>query len=539
MPHGVKPKQTGDTRFPWGDLMKKQYLLIFLLFLMTAMAAWVTVLLLGFNPLEVMLQKKKPLTQEEREAAKTIDEQYYLGKWISGEVPYEELLAEKGGWLLNIKDIRDGELQGSCYMASGSPKRRVVAIKFQSKLAGNQTQFEFTDSLFNKGHAKLSFHGRTITLNLTTKLHTQNQSGWSINGKGPPNRKIRFEPCRLQPHTEILQNIMGYLNLPKDELIRQLGDKYRVIPEANEYYDTFSYPDLDIAFAISYHYDVLWVTCGPGVDINGVRAGMNFAEIMDKLGTAIISGTFNGSPSRPLYEISYLIGTCRVMFQSPFKDGRESEVVIVEEPFKKTGFKHTAIEMADPGESEPGFPEFRGQLLDALRRKDVAYLLEQVDGHILFSPNSPGGKAGFINEWGLDNGPDKSEIWNVLAGILRLGGVFDKTGSFTAPYTAVKFPGEFNADQYAAATGGDVNVYYRPSLSAAVIAKLHHEIVGTGDFYPMRTRGARFTDWRAVTTASGRKGFVLKRYLHGPRDYRATFQKVDGLWRMVELVRGE
>jgi hypothetical protein len=520
--------------------MKRRWLFVFSLFLMAAVVTWVALHLPGFNPLEILIQKKRPVTPIEREAAKAVDYRYYLGKWISGEDPHEELLAEKGGWLLDIKDIQAGELKGSCHAIAGSPGHEVAAIEFHSKLTGNQTQFNFTDSLFNKGHAKLRLNGERITLVLDTKLSPENHTGWSINGQGPLiNRKVGFQKRRLQANTEMLRNILGYLDLKKDELLRQLGGKYRVVPNEDEYYETFMYQDLDIAAAISYNYDVLWITCGPKVDINGVRAGMNFAAIMEKMGTALISRTFKESPSRPLYEISYPIGACRVLFQSPFKDGRDSETIILKEPFHpKAGFSYTLLKPVDQGKNDPEFLEFRNQLLAALKRKDAPFLLEQVDGNIQFRSGAAGDKAGFISEWGLDQAPDKSAIWNELAGVLRLGGVFHEPGNFTAPYTFAKFPGSFDGCRFAVAIRPDANVYYRPSPTSAVIAKLNYEIVSDGDFYMLRSRGSHFKEWRAVTTSFGLRGFVRKRYLRGPMDYRASFRKIDGRWRMVGFIRG-
>jgi hypothetical protein len=45
--------------------------------------------------------------------------------------------------------------------------------------------------------------------------------------------------------------------------------------------------------------------------------------------------------------------------------------------------------------------------------------------------------------------------------------------------------------------------------------------------------------WRAVRLPDGRAGFVDRRYLRSPIDYRAIFARIDGRWQMTLFLAGD
>jgi hypothetical protein len=122
--------------------------------------------------------------------------------------------------------------------------------------------------------------------------------------------------------------------------------------------------------------------------------------------------------------------------------------------------------------------------------------------------------------------------------VLTLGGRFNKDGSFTAPYTFTDFFGE-RYDELIV-INNNVNIYNKPNLKSKIVGKVGFEIVRTGDFYSLRTRGKQFINWHSIITSSGVKGFVYGgEILRSPIDYRAVFQMKNDKWVMVSFIAGD
>jgi hypothetical protein len=147
-----------------------------------------------------------------------------------------------------------------------------------------------------------------------------------------------------------------------------------------------------------------------------------------------------------------------------------------------------------------------------------------------------GGIKEFRKKWKPES-PD-SELWDTLVEILRLGGSFRDAGKgrdFWAPYVYSNFPEDVDAFEYVAVTGENVNVRQKPDPASAVVSTLSYDLVKAPEGPPQGRAG----DWVRVVTPGGKEGFVSRRFLRSPVDYRAGFTKVKGRWMMSALVAGD
>jgi len=197
----------------------------------------------------------------------------------------------------------------------------------------------------------------------------------------------------------------------------------------------------------------------------------------------------------------------------------------------------------DEGRNNPDFQTFRDELIQACRRKDLKFLLKHTDENISFSFGSPNtGIDYFVKEWNLDKTPGKSLIWEEMESILKMGGVFEGDGSFAAPYAFAKFPKDVDAFESVVCIGSNVFLRAASSVVSPVIKKLCYDIVAfaddkNGKYDYWRIKGK--TGWLKVKTHEGEEGYVSNKYIRSPIDYRVSFRKKSGVWKMTDFISGD
>lgn len=190
----------------------------------------------------------------------------------------------------------------------------------------------------------------------------------------------------------------------------------------------------------------------------------------------------------------------------------------------------------DEGKKDASFSAFRERLLKAVKERDKKFLLSVIDPRIKWSFGDDHGVKGFRKSWNLDGDGD-SELWGELIDVLSLGGTFSTSGGrreFWAPYTFGAFPGDLDAFEYGAIVGKDVRVRAKPNADAPVVASLSYDLVkaeSAGDGVP--------NGWTKVTTPNGKQGYVVRKFVRGPVDYRACFRNVKGKWLMTVFIAGD
>lgn len=189
-----------------------------------------------------------------------IDYKYYLGEWISSDTPFKESLNENGGLILEISDVNNGLVKGTCKIILNNQDRQQINMKFESKLKSNRLDFEYTDNLSNKGNAYLIFDGERIRINFSMEIKQDSPSRWDF-GNG---QKV-FERARIHVNTESLKNVISYFDMDSN----QISDSFGI-------YKQVSVSNPNITLFITNQ--VEWIECSSEVDINGAHAGMNFAR---------------------------------------------------------------------------------------------------------------------------------------------------------------------------------------------------------------------------------------------------------------------
>ncbi len=191
----------------------------------------------------------------------------------------------------------------------------------------------------------------------------------------------------------------------------------------------------------------------------------------------------------------------------------------------------TPLPPVDEGAADERFGAFRTQLLQAIDRKDKAFILSMVSADILNSFGGDGGIAEFEREWRLDRAD--SPFWKEFGTVLRMGGGFAGPDSFTAPYVSSHWPPHLDAVWHVAATGSDVAVRAAALPDAAVIATVSHKTA------PHVGRHTGESEWLYVGLDDGRAGYIHKTSIRSAIDYRARFSRRDGRWWLDAFVAGD
>jgi hypothetical protein len=121
--------------------------------------------------------------------------------------------------------------------------------------------------------------------------------------------------------------------------------------------------------------------------------------------------------------------------------------------------------------------------------------------------------------------------WDELGKLLALGGKFDETGRFVAPYT---FWVDVD-DPYTTAVviGSNVNVRDEPSTTSAVLAQLTHETVLLAE------NAFDIEGWLRVELPDLRLGYISEDFVRLILDYRASWTLVEGEWLMDFFLAGD
>lgn len=184
----------------------------------------------------------------------------------------------------------------------------------------------------------------------------------------------------------------------------------------------------------------------------------------------------------------------------------------------------------DEAAKQPEFFTYRARLQVAVAAKDVDSILAASDPNI---------KLGFGGEGGTESmkqnlsKPDSDELWKELARVLALGGSFRSPSAFHAPYYASNWPEVVDSFECGAIVGASVLVRRDPKPDSPIITRASYAIVRVLGDLP----GAH--GWSHIRLASGQEGYVRDDFLRGPTFLRATFNVIQGQWRMTALVAGD
>ena len=197
----------------------------------------------------------------------------------------------------------------------------------------------------------------------------------------------------------------------------------------------------------------------------------------------------------------------------------------------------------DEAQNDTVFFVFREKLLDAVRKKDIFYLLDQLDPNIKVNFGEGSGVEAFTQAWQLtsEEKTKVSPLWEELEKTLELGGAFDKTNDlFLSNYIFATMDEPYDAYIHAAVVGSGVRYRSAPNLQSKVVGRLSFDIVEILDRNgPTETIGGETYPWIKIKTLAGKEGYIFGKYIVSPIDYRAGFKKINGIWKMTFFVAGD
>jgi len=198
----------------------------------------------------------------------------------------------------------------------------------------------------------------------------------------------------------------------------------------------------------------------------------------------------------------------------------EATTALVAPVLGDTDFTVTRHKLIPPAQVfDAEFDAFYNEFTAAVRGKDMTFIDGILDDGVMSSFGGEPGIAFFYEYWGEWKSYD--ELWDVLEEIIALGGVYDQAKkSFVAPYL---FQAGLEAYEQFAIIAKDVPVYANASTGSQVIASLDYSVLefhSSGEFWE---KGPE--DFVSVTLLLGDKGYMQKKYLRSPIDYRLRIEQ--------------
>lgn len=188
----------------------------------------------------------------------------------------------------------------------------------------------------------------------------------------------------------------------------------------------------------------------------------------------------------------------------------------------------------DEAWKDPSLVSFRKDMLAAVKRRDVKYVIARSSRNIKLSFGGYAGRKTF-REW-LTVEDLREVYWQELEAVFTLGGVFTGKDTFCTPYVAcVDIPGCPDCDPYdmVFVVSNDAAVYTAMTTASPVMARLSYDV--------LRMDYNRDVDegWLAVELPDGRVGYATGPDFRMAVDHRALLRKTKGVWRIDVFVAGD
>jgi hypothetical protein len=187
---------------------------------------------------------------------------------------------------------------------------------------------------------------------------------------------------------------------------------------------------------------------------------------------------------------------------------------------------------ADQCSAEPGFGAFKESLKQAAEHRDGDALLALLAPDVLVNFGGETGRDAFARQWDLKAG-SPHELWQQLTEILALGCA--RTGStLVMPSLAEQFEsdGDEEAFEKLIVISPAAELRAQPAADSARIQMLSWDVVTGVD-------RRREDHWVKVRLADGREGWIARRLVRSPLDYRVVIEKRGGQWIITAFVAGD
>lgn len=180
--------------------------------------------------------------------------------------------------------------------------------------------------------------------------------------------------------------------------------------------------------------------------------------------------------------------------------------------------------------SDRSLVAFRAELKRTVAQRDAKALDAILADNVMADFDGGRGRGEFARIWNLEE-PKTSPIWPELEHVLGLGCSMAH-GTPVIPYMAEAFASEDDLFDKMVVVRLGAKLRDHPNEGARVIANLNDHVLEVGE-------ESQVNGWVKAKMADGRRGYVRRNQLRSPLDYRATFEKIGGAWRMTSFVAGD
>ncbi|MCR2834970.1 hypothetical protein [Parerythrobacter lacustris] len=177
----------------------------------------------------------------------------------------------------------------------------------------------------------------------------------------------------------------------------------------------------------------------------------------------------------------------------------------------------------------PGAKLFFVDLGKAVRDRDVDALLKLTAADVKLDFGGGGGLTTFKERLADKDG----KLWEELDKLLDLGCAVDEGGDMVLPWLFAQDLGVDDPFSTMVTLGPDVVMRERPEKSAPVVETIAWDTVQLADGFDPAA------EFAAVTSRSGKPGFIANAMLRSPVDYRLYIARNGERWQIVSFVAGD
>jgi hypothetical protein len=194
------------------------------------------------------------------------------------------------------------------------------------------------------------------------------------------------------------------------------------------------------------------------------------------------------------------------------------------------------VPFVDEAQNDSDFAAWRAELMLDVIARDTEAVVAKAAPDIALSFGGDGGRETFTRWLETGDGSDDGgeAFWRALETVLVLGGTFGDAEAFTAPYIfTAELPETLDVYSTHLVLGLETPIHKGPGVDTPILATVTGAVIETIDYDDYEA------PFRLVRRADGSEGYVATDRLRAVIDYRALFNRVDGVWQITAFVAGD
>ena len=188
----------------------------------------------------------------------------------------------------------------------------------------------------------------------------------------------------------------------------------------------------------------------------------------------------------------------------------------------------------DQSSEDKSFFKFKTEFIQALNNKDMDFIKKVLSNDVQtgFGEDDIGRQA-FEKKW---LGPEQYEQFKIeVTRIIKMGctkETEDEVIYFACPYIYSRFPSDKDPFAWVVVTEENIPVYKDTSKSTGISGYVSFEFLPNDD-------GANKSWFKVQKSAGFTSGYIERKYVRSPNDFRIIFKKEDEQWLISSFVAGD